>query len=234
MKKKTSLNLSSRRQFLIKIIPLGSLICFGAQGLWAASQFQAKDGTSPAKHKFMEDSEMSFRALFKFTFQNYYIPCLERLAGEIGREKLIEMLKRLTSEAIAGRQKESIKGLPKTDFETFLALSRSGMNRFVKHVLTWEDGERTERSVSTEFTECLWATTFREVNASDIGYAAICYPDYASASAFNPKIKLIRHKTLMEGHDCCDFQYVLEEWVFRFQYRFHSIPSGKMNSVHLY
>jgi hypothetical protein len=158
----------------------------------------------------MEDSGMSFRALFRFTFQNYYIPCLERLADEIGRSKLIEMLKRLNSEAVANRQKESIKDLPRTDFDTFIARSKSGMNRFVKHVLTWEDGERTETSVRTKFTECLWATTFREVNASDIGYAAICYPDYASASAFNPKIKLIRPKTLMEGHDCCDFQYVWE------------------------
>jgi hypothetical protein len=156
----------------------------------------------------LEDSEMSFKALFRFTFQNYYIPCLERLATEIGRDELIEMLKRLTSEAVAKRQKESVKDLPNTDFETFLARSKTGMNRFVRHVLTWEDGEQTAKSVRTKFTECLWATTFREVNAPDIGYAAICYPDYAAASAFNPKIKLIRSTTLMEGHDCCDFHYV--------------------------
>jgi hypothetical protein len=128
---------------------------------------------------------------------------MERFAGEIGRDKLIEMLKRLNSEAVAKRQKESIKDLPDTDFDAFLARSKAGMNRFVKHVLTWEDGEKTEKSVRTKFTECLWAATFREVNASDIGYAAICYPDFAAASAFNPKIK-------MEGHDCCDFQYVWE------------------------
>jgi hypothetical protein len=153
---------------------------------------------------------MSFRALFKFTFQNYYIPCLERLAGEIGRDKLIEMVKRLTSEAIAQRQKDSIKDIPNPDFEAFRARSKSGLNRFVKHILTWEVGEQTDKMGRTKFTECLWATTFREVNASDLGYAAICYPDYAAASAFNPKIKLIRHKTLMEVHDCCDFKYVWE------------------------
>ena len=208
---KTAPCASSRRQFLRNAIPIGTFLCLGPLSLWAVSQSKEKDDTSPAKHKFFEDSEMSFRALFKFTFQNYYIPCLERLAGEIGREELIEMLKRINSEAVAQRQKESIKNLPNTNFETFLARSRSGLNRFVKHVLTWEDGERTAKSVRTKFTECLWATTFQEVKASDIGYAAICYPDYAAASAFNPKIKLIRPKTLMEGHDCCDFQYIWEE-----------------------
>ena len=201
---------TSRRQFLRETIPAGTILCLGTQSLWAAFYSQTIEDASPAKHKFLEDSEMSFRALFKFTFQNYYIPCLERLSGEIGRDKLIAMLKRLTSEAVAQRQKDSIKNLPKIDFETFLARSKSGLNRFVKHVLTWEDGERTVRSVRTKFTECLWSTTFREVNAADIGYAAICYPDYAAASAFNPKIKLIRPTTLMEGHDCCDFQYVWE------------------------
>jgi hypothetical protein len=210
MKEKTDLNLSSRRQFLLHSLPMGTCLCLGTQNLWVAFQAKVQEENPPPQHKFMEDSKMSFRALFKFTFQNYYIPCLERLAGEIGRDKLIEMLKRLASESAARRQKESTKDLPNTDFATFVARSKSGMNRFVKHVLTWEDGERTETSVRTKFTECLWATTFREVNASDIGYAAICYPDYASASAFNPKIRLIRPTTLMEGHDCCDFQYVWE------------------------
>lgn len=210
MNTKKTKRISNRRQFLFHILPAGTFFCLGSQNIWASLQSTTLGEVAPSPHKFLEDSEMSFKALFRFTFQNYYIPCLERLAGEIGRDKLIEMLKRLTSDAVAGRQKESVKDLPRTDFETFLARSRAGMNRFVKHVLTWEDGERTDKSVRTKFTECLWATTFREANASDIGYAAICYPDYAAATAFNPKIKLIRSQTLMEGHDFCDFQYVWE------------------------
>jgi len=30
------------------------------------------------------------------------------------------------------------------------------------------------------------------------------------ASAFNPKLKMIRSKTLMQGHDCCNHRYVVE------------------------
>ena len=159
MDKKTMFTSASRRRFLFQALPAGAFFCLGSKSLWASLLPLTQKETVPSQHKFSQDSEMSFKALFKFTFQNYYIPCLERLAGEIGRDNLLEMLKRLNSDAVAKRQKESIKDLPNTDFEDFLARSRAGMNRFVKHVLTWEDGEKTEKSVRTRFTECLFSST---------------------------------------------------------------------------
>jgi hypothetical protein len=207
---KTSFHIPSRREFLLNILPVGSLLCLGGNNLLASSQSVSKTKDSSLKHKFLEDSDMSFRDVFRFTFQNYYIPCIQRLADEIGREKLIEMLKRLTSEAVAKSVKKSMENLPDNDFATYVALSKERKNRFVEHVLTAEVLEETDREVRTNITECLWAETFRKAEAADIGYAAICYPDFASASAFNPKIKLVRTKTLMQGHDCCDFHYIWE------------------------
>lgn len=207
---KGSLSIPSRRQFLLNFLPVGSLLCLSGNNLLSLSQSESKTADSPIKHKFLEDSEMSFKDLFRFTFQNYYIPCIQRLADEIGREKLIEMLKRLTSEAVAKSVKKSIENLPNNDFPTYVALSKKRKNRFVEHVLTAEVLKETETEVRTNITECLWAETFREEDASDIGYAAICYPDFASASAFNPKIKLVRTKTLMQGDDCCNFHYIWE------------------------
>jgi hypothetical protein len=48
------------------------------------------------------------------------------------------------------------------------------------------------------------------MNAADIGFATVCFTDYATAAAFNPKLKMIRSKTLMQGHDCCNHRYVME------------------------
>lgn len=42
-----------------------------------------------------------------------------------------------------------------------------------------------------------------------IGYSAHCFSDFAGASAFNPKLKLVRTKTLMRGHDCCNHRWTL-------------------------
>jgi len=40
-----------------------------------------------------------------------------------------------------------------------------------------ESYEETDQHQVTRITKCLWAQTFREAKAADIGYAAICYPD---------------------------------------------------------
>jgi hypothetical protein len=58
--------------------------------------------------------------------------------------------------------------------------------------------------------KCLWAKVFRDGDAADIGYAMVCYPDYAVARGLNPKLKLIRTKTLMQGDDGCSLRYVME------------------------
>lgn len=57
-------------------------------------------------------------------------------------------------------------------------------------------------------TEYLTADIFRESDAADIGFACVCHADYALPIAFNPKAKMIRDKTLMEGHDCCNHRYI--------------------------
>ena len=51
---------------------------------------------------------------------------------------------------------------------------------------------------------------FREEDAADIGYAMVCYPDYAVARGLNPKLRLVRTKTLMQGDDSCGLRYVME------------------------
>ena len=83
-------------------------------------------------------------------------------------------------------------------------------NELYKHVLTYEIVEETDKAVQLKITECLWAKIFRAAKASDIGYAAICYADYAWTSAFNPKMRFIRTKTLMQGNDCCNNRRILE------------------------
>jgi len=57
----------------------------------------------------------------------------------------------------------------------------------------------------------LWAKPFLELDASDIGHAMCCYPDFAMAKVFHSNLKLIRTKFLMKGDDFCDSTYIWEE-----------------------
>ena len=80
-------------------------------------------------------------------------------------------------------------------------------SKFGNAVLTIEILEKLPDQGSVKIAECLFAKTFRENDAGDIGYAAICHADFAVTAEFNPKIKLTRNKCLMSGDDCCLFEY---------------------------
>jgi hypothetical protein len=79
-----------------------------------------------------------------------------------------------------------------------------------KNTLTKTIVEDTEKAFELKVTECIWAKTFLDAGAGNIGYASVCYGDYSWPQGFNPKIKMIRDKTLMQGHDCCNHRYILE------------------------
>lgn len=95
------------------------------------------------------------------------------------------------------------------DFAAFNAWAREP-SHFWKHVLTFEVVEDTPQAFEVQVTECLWAKTFREIGAADIGYLLICHPDYAYCQGFNSKITMSRSKTLMQGDDYCNHYWVWE------------------------
>lgn len=206
---KSSSFVPGRRQFLTKILPAGALFCFGGGHLFTLTQAEQKDQAPAEKHKFLADSKMSFKEVFDFAFRNSFILIMRNLENEMGKEKFIEMLKRVSSEAATQNIQNMAKNLPERTLAMYMTPLKKP-NYFWKHVLTYEFVEDTETAVEGKVTECLWAKTFREAKAGDIGYAAICYPDFAMAKAFSPKMRLIRTKTLMQGDEFCNHRYIWE------------------------
>ena len=82
---------------------------------------------------------------------------------------------------------------------------------FWTHVLTATYPEETPVKLSSHTTECLWAKTFKEMNATELGYILICRPDFAKARACHPKIRLKRTKTLMQGDSYCNHTWYWKE-----------------------
>jgi hypothetical protein len=196
---------TNRRELLLKALPSCALMCAGCTG---ASAAQKGAQAAPAKHKFSEKSEMTYEQVYQFAYGDF-IPLMKSLAEELGKEKFDALLKRATSRVAVEQTKRLAQKLPKNDLAAFLTPLKSPSPLW-QHVLTWQIVEETEKAVEIKVTECLWAKTFRDAGAGDIGYAAICYSDFASAPAFNPKMKMTRTKTLMQGHDCCNHRWTLE------------------------
>lgn len=202
---------SSRREFLLRIFPAGTLFCFGCGNLSAWTAGQEAQKAAEKKHKFQEDSGMSYEDVFSVPYKYRFIPLLQNLSQRLKGIDFIEMLKAVTYEMAIESGRERAKRSPKNDFAAFTSGGKKWFSSpFWNHVLTYTIVEDTENVLEWKFTECLFAKTFREANASDIGYATQCYGDFGTVEGFNPKIRLTLTKTLMQGHECCNHRYVWE------------------------
>ena len=209
MHQKTLSLLPSRRAFLTNALPAGTLFCLGCGSLFAQEGVQPQQKPAEQKHKFLEDSGMSFQEVFKFAYEDF-IEVMQFIAGQVGRDNLLEMLKKDADEFAKREAQEELKKLPKNDFATYKAMAKEKPGHFWEHIQTEVITAETDLSFGKKIIECLYAKTFRDAGAADIGYAYSCYYDFPAAQAYNPKLKLIRTKTLMAGDDCCNPRWVWE------------------------
>lgn len=196
----------SRRQFM-KLFGAGSLACLGCGHICAMGALGQKP-MEKSKHKFMDDSKMTFAQLFDFGYMAT-AQTLKLMADKMGKENFMKALKEASAESAAAGMKQFAKSVPKNNLQAFAQVMKKP-DYFWKHVLTLDIVEDKENVFEIKVKECLWAKTFRLAKAGDIGYSMICHADFAMAQAFNPKMKMIRSKTLMQGHDSCNHRWVME------------------------
>ncbi|MGD2153904.1 MAG: L-2-amino-thiazoline-4-carboxylic acid hydrolase [Gemmatimonadales bacterium] len=198
----------TRRDLLTKVLPAGALACLGCTKLCGLFQSAHAQEADP-QHKFLADSGMSYADVFGFAFAGYYIPIMQGLSAQVGEEEFIEMLKQASTEAGRRGGANQARSVANNDLATFV-MPLTDPDRFWQHALTWEIVENSERAFEVKISECLWARTFRDAGAAEIGYAGICHGDYAWASGYNPQMRMERTKTLMQGHDCCNHRWLWE------------------------
>jgi hypothetical protein len=200
---------SSRRAFLLNILPAGTLFRLGCGNLTAWTMGQEAQKTVEKKHKFQEDSGMSFQEVFEFAFKDF-IQTMESFARQMGRDKLLEMLTKDSEDAMRLSAQKTVERPQKNNFAAFKAMYKKTPDRFWEHIQTTLITEESNTVIASKVTECLYAKTFRDAGAADIGYAWSCHGDFAWAQAFNPKLRLIRDKTLMNGDEYCNFRRIWE------------------------
>ena len=191
---------SSRRQFLTRTVPVGALVCMGCKSLFAGLGQESK---------FSENPGMTTEEMFRF-FYGAFIPSLQFLAKDIGRDKLVKELTKASAENYAQMMAAMAKDLPKRDMKAFAGLIETMMATAPSNkAFAYEIVENSEKVNEAKFTQCLPAKIWREMNAADLGYALECSPVDAMAKAFNPKMKGAVLKTLMKGDSYCLVRFEL-------------------------
>ena len=201
----------TRRRFISQVVPACSLVCLGAdRNLWGFSRPDMAQAVDKAKHKFDREfpGKLTYRQLMEVMYGREFIPILNLMSEEIGDEKLIPMLKKYAEgkgKDIGALMAKQFKG---NDFATWKKIFRPESPNFSAS-LTMSVTEDSDTVHELKVTECLWAEVFLKAGAGHLGHAAVCFGDYAMPQAFNPRIRMVRDKTLMQGHDCCNHRYLL-------------------------
>ncbi len=68
-------------------------------------------------------------------------------------------------------------------------------------------GDRLEFNV----TRCRYSLMYREMGLEKIGHLLSCNRDAAFCIGYNPRMKLSRTQTIMQGAKFCDFRYSLKD-----------------------
>lgn len=164
-------------------------------------------------HKFQEKMELTYEQYFHARY-NRMVQLARELEQVLGREKAFEIIgkacERFAVESVKKQMAE--RGRPIKNFEDFKAFAKEEQRSpFFSHIVTFTYPEETPKKWVIRTTECLIAKTFKELNATDLGYIMCCNTDLAAARAYHPKLKLSMTKSLMKGDSCCESTYYWEE-----------------------
>ena len=91
------------------------------------------------------------------------------------------------------------------------------LQKFRETLVHWTRGQALELDVIEEgedvfafnVTRCRYAEMYCDLGIPQLGPILSCARDYALIEGFNPRIRLTRTQTLMEGAPLCDFRYRL-------------------------
>jgi len=198
----------SRRHFLATVVPACAATCLGFKMALAQDKASAgSEKTAEDVHPF--DAELPRKLTYRQLYRNRYRNAIElakALQEEMGDEKAIEFLKNNTTKNMIAYGKSQAEKTEDHSLHQYTEQFRKVEN--YKNTLTMKIVEDTDQAFELKVTECMWASTFRDADAGDIGFAMVCHGDYAWAEGFNPKIKMVRDKTLMEGAAICNHRYV--------------------------
>jgi hypothetical protein len=74
-----------------------------------------------------------------------------------------------------------------------------------------EVGEQTDTTFAFNVVRCRYAETYKAMGLGEIGHLLSCNRDGAFCEGYDPKLKLERTQTIMQGASHCDFKYRYEE-----------------------
>lgn len=164
-----------------------------------------------------EEGTERFRAKMDITVEDHIktassklLSLVRKLEQTLGKDKAHQIVSDWAEQNSINDVRNVIESLekPVQDFEDVKALLRHWVKELNdNNIETVEIVKETADRSFCHVTECVYAKVYNDLGAPDIGYLLHCKHDFAAAPAIHPNVDLDRTKTLMEKHNCCDFEY---------------------------
>jgi len=133
-------------------------------------------------------------------------PLIKAFIEEIGEDKALAVVRSV----IGKLARQSGMDLAKALGGNTMADLAGGLTAWAKgDAYEMEGITLTETKYVYNITRCRYAEMYKAIGMADLGVILSCGRDFELISGFNPKMKLTRTKTIMEGCDCCDFRITL-------------------------
>jgi len=134
-------------------------------------------------------------------------PLIKAFVQEFGQAKTAKIVERVIQSLArkSGSQLAMVIGGNNIEYlaKAFQLLSQD-------NILEQEIIEQNSTKLYINCTKCRFVDMYDELDMPELGYLLSCNRDFAMTEGFNPKIKLTRTQTIMEGANYCDFRFHFE------------------------
>jgi len=133
-------------------------------------------------------------------------PIIRAFTNQLGKEKTLEIV----NQVIQSLAFESGVLLAKQMGGNRIEDYARGLDAWkAENALKYDVLELTDDTFSFDVKRCRYVDLYRELGMADLGVLLSCNRDFNLIEGFNPRMKLVRTKTIMEGYDRCDFRIML-------------------------
>lgn len=133
-------------------------------------------------------------------------PILKAIIMELGLEKVRNLVADINRKASGKYGQELAR---QTGSVTLADLAHEINKWGAGDSLEVEILEQTDNRFCFNVTRCRFAEAYEKLGIKNMGTALSCCRDFGFIQGFNPKIKLTRTQTIMDGASVCDFRYTL-------------------------
>ena len=144
-----------------------------------------------------------------------------KIEAEILKE-VYDTLKESHGEEVAKKTiAESVRRSAIAQAQAFAAAAPGGpsLKAFQDVMLLWTKGgaleievkEQGEATFRFNVVKCRYAETYKAMGLGEIGHLLSCNRDGAFCEGYDPRLKLQRSQTIMQGASHCDFRYTYEK-----------------------